>query len=269
MSFATNAVPSHLPLLPVDRAGRLAGMHNLLRKELSGWWGTRLWWIQVLIWGVLLNGVTTVVMLSEPTLAAGDLLRDVTSTFLQMGGIAIGIGVVLTVQGAIVGEKELGTAAWVMSKPASRPAFVLAKLTGHAVGFVVTAIVVPAAVFWVEVTVLLSARPAVGPFVVGLGIVTLSVVFYVALTLALGTLATGRGPVAGVGIGLVLAGVFFKGMLPPVIVRAMPWLLGDIAGAIATGGPLVEGWRLPVVTTALAGASFMLVAVWRFGREEF
>lgn len=269
MSSATSTVTGTLPLLPVDRAGRLAGMRNLLRKELSGWWRTRLWWIQVLIWVALLNGVTTVVMLTEPTLAAGDLLRDVTNTFLQMAGIAIGIGVVLTVQGAIVGEKELGTAAWVMSKPASRPAFVVAKLIGHAVGFVGTAIVVPVAVFWLEATALLSATPAVGPFAIGVGIVTLGVVFYLTLTLAVGTFSTGRGPVAGIGIGLVLAGVFFKGMLPPVIVRAMPWLLGDIAGAIATGAPLVPGWPVPIVTTAVVAAVLILVAVWRFGREEF
>lgn len=269
MTASTNAMTSTLPLLPVERAGPLAGLRNLLRKELSEWWRTRLWWIQMLVWVVLLNGVTTVVMLTEPTLAAGDLLRDVTGTFLQMGGIAIGIGVVLTVQGSIVGEKELGTAAWVMSKPASRPAFVLAKLIGHAVGFVVTAIVVPVAVFWVEVTVLLSATPAVGPFAIGVGIVTLGVAFYLALTLALGTLSTGRGPVAGIGIGVVLAGVFFKEMLPPVIVRAMPWLLGDIAGAVATGGPLVPGWPVPIITTAVAATGLVLVAVWRFGREEF
>ena len=269
MIAATDAPPGALPLLPVDRIGPLAGLRNLLRKELSQWWQTRLWWIQVLIWVVLLNGVTTVVMLTEPTVAVDVLMREVTSTFLQMGVTAIGIGVVLTVQGAIVGEKELGTAAWVMSKPASRSAFVLAKLIGHAVGFVVTAIAVPAVIFTVEVSILLSHAPAVGPFAAGVGVVTLAVVFYLALTLALGALFDGRGPVAGIGVGMVLAGVFFKGLLPPVIVYTMPWLLGDIAGAIAVGGPLDPNWLVPVVTTALATVALTGVAVWRFGREEF
>ena len=64
-----------------------------------------------------------------------------------MGATAIGIGVIVTVQGAIVGEKELGTAAWVISKPVSRASFIVAKLVGHGVGFLVTALVVPAVVF--------------------------------------------------------------------------------------------------------------------------
>jgi ABC-2 type transport system permease protein len=268
MSAAADAPPGALPLIRVDRIGPLAGMRNLLRKELGQWWRTRLWWIQVLIWVVLLNGVTTAVMLTEPTVAADDLMRAVTGAFLQIGVTAIGIGVVLTVQGAIVGERELGTAAWVMSKPASRSAFVLAKLIGHAVGFVVTAIAVPAVVFTAEVSILLSQTPPRQPFMAGVGVVTLAVVFYLALTLALGTLFDGQGPVAGVGVVMVLAGVFFKGLLPPVIVYATPWLLGDIAGSIAVGDPLDPNWLVPLVTTALATVALTIVAVWRFGREE-
>lgn len=256
-------------LVPARSTVRLGGFANLAGKELSQWWRTRLWWIQVLIWVVLLNGVTTIVMLTEPGLAAGDLLDDVTTTFVAMGATAIGIGVIVTVQGAIVGEKELGTAAWVMSKPVSRASFVLAKLVGHGTGFLVTALVVPTVVFAVETGVLLSRTPAPGPLAAGESIVALTVLFYLALTLALGTMFDGRGPVAGIGIGLLLAGVFFKGMLPPAIVYATPWLLGDIAGAIAVGGPLQPDWYVPVVITGVAAIALVLVALWRFAREEF
>ncbi len=268
MSVATNAPSGALPLIPVARTGRLAGMRNLLRKELSQWWRTRLWWIQVLVWVALLNGVTTVVMVTEPTVAADDLAREVTRTFLQMGAMALGLGVVLTVQGAIVGEKELGTAAWVMSKPASRTAFVIAKLIAHAVGFVVTGIAVPVAIFTAEVSILLSRAPSPGQFLGGLGVVTLAVVFYVALTLALGTLFDGRGPVAGIGVGVLLAGVLFKDLLPAPIVLVMPWLLGDVAGAIALAGPLDSTWAVPVAATTVATAGLTVVAAWRFGRAE-
>lgn len=268
MSVATNARSGALPLIPVARSGRLAGMHNLLRKEFSQWWLTRLWWIQLLMWIALLNGVTTVIILTEPTAAADDVMREVTNTFLQMGAMALGLGAVLTVQGAIVGEKESGTAAWVMSKPASRTAFVIAKLIAHAVGFITTGIVAPAVVFTAEVSILLSRAPAAAQFAGGLGVVTLAVVCYVALTLALGATFDGRGPVAGIGVGIVLAGVFLKDLLPAPIVLATPWLLGDVAGAIALGGPVDATWLIPVAATALATIGLTVVAVWRFGREE-
>lgn len=268
MSAATHVPSSASALLPVERTGRLAGLHALLRRELGQWWRTRLWWTQMLIWVALLNGVTTVVMLTEPTVAGDALVREVTRTFLQMGGTAIPIGVVIVVQGAIVGERELGTAAWVMSKPASRTAFVLAKFVAAAAGFVVTAIAVPAVVFWVEVTFVLSGAPGPWPFLAGLAIVALSVLCYVGLTLALGTVSSGRGPVAGIGVGMVLAGVFFKGMLPPAIVHLTPWLLGDIAAAIAVNGPLDPSWPTPVAATALATVVLAAGAVWRFGRDE-
>ncbi|HEX6256030.1 MAG TPA: ABC transporter permease subunit [Euzebyales bacterium] len=269
MSTITPATGRSGALVPVTPTGRLGGYANLVGKELSQWWRTRLWWSQVLVWVILLNGVTTVVMLTEPGVPRGDLLREVTSTFLAMGAIAIGIGVVLTVQGAIVGEKELGTAAWVISKPVSRASFIVAKLVGHGVGFLVTALVVPAVVFTVEASSLLSRTPTLGSFTAGLSVVALVVLFYLALTLALGTMFAGRGPVAGIGIGVLLAGVFFKGMLPPAIVYATPWLLGDIAGAIATSGPLDPNWYVPVVVTGFAAIVLVLVALWRFQREEF
>lgn len=269
MSATTPMRHAHAVLVPARSAGRLGGFANLVGKELSQWWRTRLWWIQALVWVVLLNGVTTIVMLTEPGVAASDLLNEVTATFVAMGVTAIGIGVIVTAQGAIVGEKELGTAAWIISKPVSRASFVLAKLVGHGTGFLVTALVVPTVVFTVETSVLLSRMPAVGPLAAGESIAALAVLFYLALTLALGTMFNGRGPVAGIGIGLLLAGVFFKGMLPPAIVYATPWLLGDVAGALATGGPLQPHWYVPVVVTGVAAIALVLVALWRFAREEF
>lgn len=268
MSSLSPAAPAQA-LAPVRSSDRFGGLRNLVGKELSGWWRTRLWWIQALIWIGLLNGVTMIVMLSEPGMAAGDLLKEVTSTFVAMGVTAVGIGVVVTVQGAIVGEKELGTAAWVLSKPVSRPSFVLAKLVGHGVGFLVTAIVMPSIIFMVEVTVVLSRTPTLGAFTSGLGIVVLAILFYLALTLALGAAFAGRGPVAGFGLGFLLAGVFFKNLLPTAIVAATPWPLGDVAGALAVGDTLAPNWYVPVVVTGIAAVILVLVALWRFQREEF
>lgn len=268
MTPTTSAARVEDTLVPVVPTGWRGGMVNLVRKELGQWWGTRLWWIQLLLWMVILNGVTTVIMLDSEIDAAAR-FDEALQTFMLVGATAIGIGVVLTAQGAIVGEKELGTAAWVISKPVSRASFVLAKLIAYTVGFVVTALIVPAVIFVIEAAVLLSLPVSYGSFAVGLGVLALAVFFYIALTLALGTLFASRGPVAGIGIALLLVGLFFNGMLPQPVVLVMPWLLGDIASAAALGSTLPSNWLVPVIATAVASIVLVFVAVRRFGREEF
>ena len=268
MTPATAATNGEATLVPIVPTGWRGGLGNLLRKELGQWWGTRLWWIQLLVWMVILNGVTTVIMLDSGVDATAR-FDEALQTFLLVGATAIGIGVVLTIQGAVVGEKELGTAAWVVSKPVSRASFVLAKLIAYTVGFVVTALVVPAVVFVIEAAVLLSLPVPYGSFALGLGVLALAVFFYIALTLALGTLFTSRGPVAGIGIALLLIGLFFNGMLPPPVGLVMPWLLGDIASAVALGSTLPSNWLVPVIATAVASVALVLVAVRSFAREEF
>jgi ABC-2 type transport system permease protein len=227
-----------------------------------------LWWVQTLIWVVLLNGVATVIML-QAGMPTEELVTEAAQTFLQMGAMTIGIGVVLTIQGAVVGEKELGTAAWVMSKPASRASFVLAKLIANSVGFLATALLIPSLIFVVQAQLMLPVSLDYGPFALAVGIVALSVLFYVVLTIALGCMFKGRGPLAGLGIGLVLVGQFFKGMLPLPLVMATPWLLGDVATSFALASPPEFNRMVPIIVTAAAAVALVCVAIWRFQREEF
>jgi hypothetical protein len=98
--------------------------------------------------------------------------------------------------------------------------------------------------------------------------VTLAVLAYVALTLALGTIFTRRGPVAGIGIGVVLAGVFLGGMLPQQVALVMPWRLGDIAATVSIGAPLETTSLVPVAATAVAAVVLTVVALRRFARVE-
>ena len=41
----------------VNEHGWRRGFANMLRKENRDWWRTRRWWINILIWLVLINGV--------------------------------------------------------------------------------------------------------------------------------------------------------------------------------------------------------------------
>jgi ABC-2 type transport system permease protein len=263
-------------LQSVTAGGWRGGLGNLLRKEFGQWWHTNLWWIQLIIWLALLTGIATIIMV-EATQAASQPATDqpvteqadAVQTFLLMGAAVIGIGVITTLQGAIVGEKQSGTAAWVMSKPASRQAFILSKAAAHSFGFGVTAIILPAAIFIAETQWLFHQPVTLGPFLVGLSLIALNMLFFLALTLMLGTVFDGRGPIAGIGIAVVLGGMFFKGMFPPVVVNLTPWLVGDIGAAIALDMPLPDNWIVPVVATVFWTIFFMVVALWRFSREDF
>jgi ABC-2 type transport system permease protein len=254
-------------LVPVRESARLGGFGNMLRKELGQWWGTRTWWVQTLLWMLILNGITTIVM--QDPLESGQLLQEVVQTFLPMSMVAIGIGTIVTVQGAIVGEKQLGTAAWVLSKPASRSAFILAKALAYALGYGITAIAIPSVIFLITLQQLVPEPLGLLPFLSGVALVILSQLFYLALTLMLGTLFSSRGPIAGIGISIILSGLLLKGLFPLEILAVTPWLLPDLSGAIALQMPLPSIWFVPILATSIWIIVMLAVALWRFGREEF
>jgi len=255
-------------LVPVRESASLGGFGNMFRKELGQWWGTRTWWVQILIWVLILNGITTIVALTE-SMTPEEMLAEVVGTFLAVGVGAIGIGTVITVQGAIVGEKELGTAAWVMSKPASRSAFILAKSLAYAIGYWITAMIIPAVILILFTGRLIPLPIAIGPFLIGLALMALGQLFYLSLTLMLGTFFNSRGPIAGIGIGFILTGLLLKGMIPIMVQIVTPWPLGDVAGGLVLGTELPSVWPVPIIATSVWIVVMIALALWRFGREEF
>ena len=255
-------------LLPVRDGRWLGGFGNMLGKELGQWWRTGIWWIQTLIWVFILNGVSTVVALTESG-APQERLQEVVLTFLPMCVGAVAIGAVITVQGTVVGEKQLGTAAWVISKPASRAAFILAKVVAYALGFWITAIIIPSTIFIIEMRQLIPASLTLNSFLAGVAVAALSQLFYIALTLMLGTFFSSRGPIAGIGIGLIMTGLLLKSFIPLQVMIFTPWPLQDLSGAIALGMPLPSVWFVPILATSIWIILMTVVALWRFGREEF
>ncbi len=109
---------------------------------------------------------------------------------------------------------------------------------------------------------------ALVPVLLGATLTTVHLLFYLALTLMLGTLFAKRGPVAGVTLGFLLLGSFMRATLPTVA-QVMPWMLPDLAGAIAQGQPVPPNAFLPILGTLLSTMLFTSAALWRFKREEF
>ena len=273
----SNALPQAIVQAPSgDTLARVAprralrGFGNLLGNEMRAWWGTRKWLVHLLIWMAIINGFAGLIGWAEGQdgEAATEVYSEAVQVFFIIGGIAAALGVVSTTQGAIVGEKQLGTAAWIMSKPVSRSAFVLAKLLAHTSAFVVLAVALPALVFCIQSLGAGWGLPPLVPFAGGLAVLTLHLLFYLALTIMLGTVLRSRGPIVGIGVGLIIAGQSLPNLLPQLS-TFFPWRLPWAAGGLVLGEAVSREAFVAMGVTAAWTVLFVAVALWRFAREEF
>lgn len=244
------------------------GFGNLLRKEASAWIGTRSIWLQPLVWLAVLVGPLLLPLYGMRELfeaEANGVLGVATEMFFTFGALAPAIGAVVLMQGSVIAERQLGTAAWVLSKPVGRTAFLLAKLVAHGLALLLAALALPGVVAYALLSWENGALLPALPFLAGLGVAALNVTFYLVLTLALGAVTGVRGVVLAVPLALLLGGDVILGLAPD-LAQVTPWLLGRFASLVAQGGTLPTA--LPLVATVLWCVVFMGVGLWRFGRED-
>jgi ABC-2 type transport system permease protein len=254
-------------LVPSRERGWRMGLANMLAKENAAWWRTRRGWVQCLIALFFLNFFMALNLM-------GGSISNAVNSFLLIAGAVAPVAAIIMGQDAIQGERLSGTAAWVLSKPIQRPAFILAKLIAYGVGLLATWVVLPGVVAILEVMVLAKVRLPVPGFAGALGLAYLNLLFYLTLALMLATLFQGRGAVLGIALILVWGSMITP--LGVLLADVMPWrLLIDLGknGALpALGEYLVQGVPLPTVTPIIATAVWCVlftgVAIWRFRREE-
>jgi ABC-type transport system involved in multi-copper enzyme maturation permease subunit len=133
------------------------GLSNLLDNEFAGWWKTRMWWIQCLIWVGLIGFIVGIPLFGSPN--AHSRLSDGLELYAIIAGIFPAVGVVIIMQDALVGDKRAGTAAWVMSKPAARLSFILSKLIANSLGMLTTMVVLPGIVVYMMISIGVKASP--------------------------------------------------------------------------------------------------------------
>jgi ABC-2 type transport system permease protein len=257
----------------VNEHGWRRGLSNLLDNEFIGWWKTRMWWIQCLIWLGLIGFIVGTALFGSPD--AHPRLSDGLELYAIIAGIIPAVGVVIIMQDALVGGKKDGTAAWVMSKPAARQAFILSKLIANSLGMLATMVVLPGIAVYVMISIGLKTSPNPWLFLAAMGIIFLSLLFYLTLTLMLGSFFKSRGPVIGITLGIMFLQQYMIALLP-VLGYMLPWTLfvgiskpnlGAIVPALLTGQPIYS--YIPIVALAAESIVFVLIAVWRFNREEF
>ena len=247
----------------VTEYGWRSGVSNLMGAAFGSWWRTSTWWIQSLVWTAVINGSLAAVIWGESP--------DDLSVFSLFGVMTMfsAIAVTIFMQEAIVGEKRSGTAAWVLSKPASRTAFMLSKLVPNAIGVIATMIAIPSLVLLLHFA-LASIEVSIARFALGAAVAALNLLFYLTLTLMLGTLFDSAGPV----IAIPLAFAFGQQLLGSAVTTFLPWSLlvppegsdMSIIGAIIAGEP-VPSYRA-IVVTGFACVVFTVVAFGKWARTE-
>lgn len=259
----------------VNEHGWRRGLANLMANEFGRWWKSSLWLVQSLIWvgivGFLLAGIIW---------GGGDRAFDPAEgvmIYSLFGGIFPVIAIVIIMQDVLVGEKQEGTAAWILSKPVSRPAFILAKLAANTVGMLVTMVLFPGIAAFTLISI--GSGQMLNPvnFLAGMGILAVIQFFFLTLVLMLGTLFNSRGPVIGLGLALAFGQQYLIGLAPQVLQYILPWYLAvpnnnsmdgsSIAAALILGN--TPSSIVPVITILLESILFVVIAIWRFQKEEF
>lgn len=252
-----------------------AGFGPLFAKENRKWWGTSRWWMQALLWVLMLNGLLAVVLFVLPTLTTPDGEAVMPESpivggiqiFFGLGAMALAIATPVLMQDEIIGERQTGTADWILSKPVARSAFILSKAAAHALSTTLLLVLIPALVAYGLFALAEPGAVPAGPFVLATGLLLLHTLFYLSLALLLGVLAPSRSWVLGISIGFFFAGQIITGFVP-LLDAITPWTLGKVAAALLLNTD-VPGWiLLPALATAAWILAFLTVAVWRFRQAE-
>jgi ABC-2 type transport system permease protein len=279
----------------VGNQGQSQGFTNLLGKENRLWWRTSRWWIQTLIWIAIGNGILFMVIAIAPkmenspgqtsnaqsTQVSGQSETSQQSldvlgltVFLKIAGIATAIGVAVLAQDTLIGEKQSGTAAWVLSKPVSRSAFILSKVISYSLGILITMVIVPGVIAYLIIDLVAARAFPVLPYAAALGMFFVSLVFWLTLAIMLSAFSNLRGLAIGIPLFLILGFELFV-MAVPWTADFMPWSLTTVVSATrpAIAVSLVLGQPvptlMPLIGSLLGCLVFTTIAIWRFQKEEF
>ena len=221
----------------------MIGLGPLLRKELLEAWRTRRLLVVTIVFtafGIASPYLARFLPELIKSLAGGQVqivippptVGDAADQFLKNLGQAGVLTAVLLAMGSVAVEKERGTAALVLSKPASRGAGLLAKMLAITATLGI-GLLIASASGYAYTALLFEALPPFG-WAAMTGLLLLMLVVYAALTF-LGSVLT-RSAIAAAGIGV-------GGLLVAALVSILPTI-----GSYSPGGLSAPGKALALGT---------------------
>jgi ABC-2 type transport system permease protein len=198
------------------------------------------------------------VQIPPPTLSGA--LIQITKNLSQFGIICA----LLLGMGSVAWEKERGTAGMILTKPASRAAFLAAKLVAISITLAI-ATAFGTGVAYVYTLILYPTVFPLGGYIAMALLLWWILVAFTAITI-LGSTIT-RSAIAAAGIGLVALLVMGIVGALPVVGPYMPSSLGDPARALALGQD--PGWLIGPLAFNIVLVPVLFAATWLvFRRQE-
>jgi ABC-2 type transport system permease protein len=196
-----------------------------------------------------------------PPTTVADAVLELQQNIGQFGALtAIVLAMTL-----VSGEKDRGTAGFILTKPASRAAFLVAKLASLGVVlFVATALAV--AVAWIYTAILFEPLPIGGWAALAL-FAWLSLMVWASITFLASTVLRSSAAAAGVGVGALL-GISLVAAIPPVG-RWLPSGLDPQAALLALGRPIDPADLAAALTGTVVIIVGSVILAWlSFRRQE-
>ncbi len=256
----------------VKEKGLLTGFSNMLAKENTRWWKTERWAIQLVAWLVLLDLSMAFLLWIRPIVgdtSTPELVRYnaqmVSGLFFGLAGtLYLPFGILIMTHDSVIRERELGTMAWILSKPLSRFSFALAKVVANTIGVMALMVLVPGIVFYCMVSFYNGSFINPANFFGALCILALLSLFFISLVFMLGTITKSRYVVLGVTAFYILAGL--ANQLPD-ITKFTTWKITDTAANLVAFGQIPSSW-VQIIATAVWIVVLLAVAFARIERIE-
>jgi len=244
-----------------------AGMKNLVRRELFHE-RTRMYWTQqMIIWALITNGMVALI-LTLPGDLVGVMMPVYTFSlviFYNMLSFLIILFIPILLQGVVIDEKVTGIAAWILSKPVSKKAYLISKMITSILPIILVSVVINGAIGY-GVFVVFGYTPNAVGFAMNLGLTGVVVAYFASLTIMVGTITTSRGKVLaaaiGLGVGANILANFF-----PLIMFIVPYALPLLGLGLITGDA-VMGIDLILISACVQIALFTTIALFVFERTE-
>lgn len=196
-----------------------------------------------------------------------DGMRSLLGSWSALVGYLGSLMVIASTVDAMTRERALGVSAWILTKPVSRPSYVLAKASAHTAINIVTLVLLPTAV-WLAITVVLFTDVPTVQIGLAACILGVEVFFLSFVTIALG--------------------VPFRAVTPVTLIALAVWLLPNFVPAIgslswtyrvlpsylplAAVSAAIDDMGWPTVTVPLAGVltavALTALALLQFERQE-
>lgn len=228
---------------PAGSGRRPRSFGRLLAWEQATWWGTPRWWAHAAGWSLLLGGTTVLMLAGVPQAATAlglpamsalslDQRRSLAALAFAAVLVPQSVAVLVIAGRQIAGERERGVAEWILSKPVSRAAYVLAKAASDAIGIAFSMVLIPFAVaYGVALSLGVDLAPA------GFGLALLLGFGMLVLWHAFGLFVGAVAPSLKVALGVSLAALFVSSGLHPLVTSLQQ--PASLAGAV-----LLTPWEL-------------------------